>query len=62
MTYSALESETLIECEKIKAKAAIAVAILNHACSGTAGFNGVNDDAKADLIKFITDVQKTIDE
>lgn len=62
MTMNPREAEAVIECEKIKGKAAIAVAILNHACSGTSGFNGISDETKGDLIKFITDVQKTLDE
>ncbi|MFI8146050.1 hypothetical protein [Acinetobacter sp. ABJ_C5_2] len=57
-----IEVETVIECEKIKGKAAIAVAILNHACSGTAGLTGVNENARNELVKFIREAQKTLDE
>lgn len=60
MSYSSLESETQVECEKLKAKAAIAVAVINNACNGTGGIRALSDESKEDLIKFIKEAQSTL--
>ena len=53
-----LESETLIEAEKIKAKAAIAVAVLNNASSSIIG---LNESSRENLLEYIKKVQQTVD-
>lgn len=55
-----LEAETLLKAERIKAKAAIAVAILNKA--GDFGINNIFETKKEKLIELIKEAQKTIDE
>ena len=58
MTMGSLESETLIEAEKIKAKAAIAVAVLNNASSSIIG---LNESSRENLLEYIKKVQQTVD-
>ncbi|MFY2512803.1 hypothetical protein ACNJ69_12135 [Acinetobacter soli] len=60
MTFGSLESETQIKNEYVKAKAAIAVAVINNACSGTGGIKALSDESKEDLIKFIKEAQSTL--
>ncbi|PNC50250.1 hypothetical protein [Acinetobacter baumannii] len=60
MAYGSLESETQIECEKIKGKAAIAVAILSN--SGSHGIGDLSELGRENLLKYIKEVQATLDE
>ncbi|WP_151746329.1 hypothetical protein [Acinetobacter soli] len=60
MTFGSLESETQLKNEYVKAKAAIAVAVINNACSGTGGIKALSDESKEDLIKFIKEAQSTL--
>ncbi|EOV0424817.1 hypothetical protein ACOULM_19445 [Acinetobacter baumannii] len=55
-----LEYEAVIECEKIKGKAAIAVAILSN-CGGH-GVMDLSELSRDNLLKYIKEVQATLDE
>lgn len=57
---SSLESESAIQCEKIKGKAAIAVAILSN--SGNNGISDLSELGRENLLKYIKEVQATLDE
>ncbi len=59
MSYTSLESDTQIECEKIKGKTAIAVAILSN--SGSQGVNDLSELGRENLLKYIKEVQATLD-
>ena len=54
-----LEAKAILEAEIIRAKADIAVAIINNAT--TASITGLSDDSKEKLIDFIKKAQKTIE-
>ncbi|WP_329414060.1 hypothetical protein [Acinetobacter indicus] len=56
----ALESETLKEIEKIRAKAAIAVAVLNNVRNEM--LTAANPDLKDSVIDMIKKAQASIDE
>lgn len=56
---NSLESETLIEIEKIKAKAAIAVAVINNIASG--GIVSISETKIDRLYEIIKETQKTMD-
>ncbi len=60
MTMNNLEYEAVIECEKIKGKAAIAVAILSN-CGGH-GVMDLSELSRDNLLKYIKEVQATLDE
>ncbi|MCQ1098299.1 hypothetical protein L2645_15900 [Acinetobacter baumannii] len=60
MTMNKLEYEAVIECEKIKGKAAIAVAILSN-CGGH-GVMDLSELSRDNLLKYIKEVQATLDE
>ncbi len=55
---NSVESETLIEVEKIKAKAEIAVAVINTLNSAASSYNGSSID---NLISVIKKIQATLD-
>ncbi|MBD0221768.1 hypothetical protein IAG11_17980, partial [Acinetobacter baumannii] len=55
MTMNNLEYEAVIECEKIKGKAAIAVAILSN-CGGH-GVMDLSELSRDNLLKYIKEVQ-----
>jgi len=57
---TSLESETLKEIEKIRAKAAIAVAVLSNVRNEM--LTAVNSDLKDSVIDMIKKAQATIDE
>ncbi|MGQ0896240.1 hypothetical protein ACT4ZS_14925 [Acinetobacter baumannii] len=59
MTMNNLEYEAVIECEKIKGKAAIAVAILSN-CGGH-GVMDLSELSRDNLLKYIKEVQATLD-
>lgn len=56
---TSLESETLKEIERIKAKAAIAVAVLSHVKSEM--LTAMNPDLKNEVIDTIKKAQATLD-
>ncbi|MDH2531519.1 hypothetical protein ABFO97_16280 [Acinetobacter baumannii] len=60
MTMNSIEVEAVIECEKIKGKAAIAVAILSN-CGGH-GVMDLSELSRDNLLKYIKEVQATLDE
>lgn len=60
MTMNNLEYEAVIECEKIKGKAAIVVAILSN-CGGH-GVMDLSELSRDNLLKYIKEVQATLDE
>ncbi|MFV4889772.1 hypothetical protein Q5E69_013480 [Acinetobacter baumannii] len=60
MTMNNLEYEAVIECEKIKGKATIAVAILSN-CGGH-GVMDLSELSRDNLLKYIKEVQATLDE
>lgn len=62
MSYDSLESETQVECEKLKAKAAIAVAVINNACGESIGIKNLSDAHKQEIIKFIKEAQQTLND
>ena len=57
---TSLESETLKEIEKIKAKAAIAVAVIENIASG--GIASINETKVEKLYEIIREAQATIDD
>ncbi|MFX5616255.1 hypothetical protein ABTD69_06270 [Acinetobacter baumannii] len=57
---NSIEVEAVIECEKIKGKAAIAVAILSN-CGGH-GVMDLSELSRDNLLKYIKEVQATLDE
>lgn len=60
MIMNPREVEAVIECEKIKGKAAIAVAILSN--SGSHGISDLSELGRDNLLKYIKEVQATLDE
>ncbi|MFV5414015.1 hypothetical protein [Acinetobacter baumannii] len=60
MTMNPREAEAVIECEKIKGKAAIAVAILSN-CGGQ-GVMDLSELSRDNLLNYIKEVQATLDE
>ncbi|MCK4089689.1 hypothetical protein HCY66_06265 [Acinetobacter radioresistens] len=57
---NSFEADTLKEIEKIKAKAAIAVAILSHVKSDM--LTSMNDNVKTDIIDIIKKAQATLND
>ncbi|EXB32247.1 hypothetical protein [Acinetobacter sp. 1461402] len=57
---NSFEADTLKEIEKIKAKAAIAVAILSHVKSDM--LTSMNDNVKMDIIDIIKKAQATLND
>ncbi|MEO9300528.1 hypothetical protein ABI223_02025 [Acinetobacter pittii] len=60
MTMNPIEVEAVIECEKIKGKAVIAVAILSNC--GEQGISDLSELGRDNLLKYIKEVQATLDE